>query len=426
MYTAPPASAFSTSTKVTITATSITNPEITSSVQITVSPFLVVLQPGLFQTNASLTLNEGDQLFINTSVLNDNSTNGVTWSLSPAIGAGSLVAPQPFLVEYVAPSTVSSPTTATVTATSVTSPTSTASLEITVFPSGAGVNVSALHVDGGPVPGQTHVNGAFTSVTVCKPGSTTACQTVDGVLVDTGSSGLRILQSQLPLVSLPTLNDGNGNIFENCDLFPDGSYLWGPVSLADVYISGEIAPSAHIQVISSSSTLPPSSCSNGGTINDNTPQLLGANGILGVGLEPTDCTLAGINYCDGSFQPSPPNIYYKCPRAGCALTDSSIIAARGQQVTNPVSLFGSDGNGVILDLPAVVGAQSSVTGRLIFGIGTESNNGIGNATVLTLDSNDHFTTVFNGQSLTSSTIDSRSDGLFFPDSLPTWRMPVNS
>jgi hypothetical protein len=55
---------------------------------------------------------------------------------------------------------------------------------------------------------------------------------------------------------------------------------------------------------------------------------------------------------------------------------------------------------------------------MIFGIGTESNNQLGSATVLTLDSSDHFTTVYNGQSLTRSFIDSGSNALYFPDSLP--------
>jgi hypothetical protein len=168
----------------------------------------------------------------------------------------------------------------------------------------------------------------------------------------------------------------------------------------------------------------PDSCSNGGTNNLNTPQLLGANGILGVGPEPTDCTLAGVNLCDGSSQSTPPNLYYTCPSTGCAATDSPVIVPAAQQVTNPViefsnvSSFTRDNNGVILQFPSVSGAESTVVGTLTFGIGTESNNQLGNATAFTLDSNDHFTTVFSGQTLTNSFIDSGSEALFFPDSLP--------
>jgi hypothetical protein len=57
-------------------------------------------------------------------------------------------------------------------------------------------------------------------------------------------------------------------------------------------------------------------------------------------------------------------------------------------------------------------------GTMTFGIGTESNNSLGSATIFTLDANDNFTTTYNGQALTNSYIDSGSNALFFPDSLP--------
>ena len=40
---------------------------------------------------------------------------------------------------------------------------------------------------------QAAVNIMYVKVTVCVPGSTTTCQTIDHVQVDTGSQGLRIL-----------------------------------------------------------------------------------------------------------------------------------------------------------------------------------------------------------------------------------------
>jgi hypothetical protein len=430
IYTAP--TNFSTNTTVTITATSISNPNIATSLAIKVSPLVVTLDiysalTGNLNPAAAQTVDQGQQVgIIEAQVSNTTipSQQDVTWALSPASGAGLLTA-QPGGVTYSAPSTVSSPLTVTVTAISVVNSGATASLEITVLPSGAGSNVAAVNVNGGPVSTQIYPNGAFTSVTICNPGSTTACQTVDGILVDTGSSGLRILQSEIPLLKLSTFLDGNGSTLENCVSLADGSYLWGPVSLANIYISGEFGSTTPVQVISSSNIAVPDGCSNGGTTNENTPQLLGANGILGVGPEPTDCTLAGVNLCDGSTQSTPPNLYYTCPSTGCATTDSPVIVDASQQVTNPVTKFSNtisftnDNNGVILQLPSVSGAESAVSGTLIFGIGTETNNQLGNATVFTLDSNDNFTTVFAGQTLTNSFIDSGSNALFFPDSLPT-------
>jgi hypothetical protein len=158
---------------------------------------------------------------------------------------------------------------------------------------------------------------------------------------------------------------------------------------------------------------------NSSAASDYTPQLLGANGILGIGPEPTDCTLSGVNYCDGSVQATPPNQYYACPSTGCAAADSPVTIGASFQVSNPISLLSSaDTNGTIIQLPAVSDPQASTMGTLTFGIGTEFNNRLGNETVFTLDANDNFTTLFNGQLLTNSFIDSGSNALRFPDSLP--------
>jgi Protein of unknown function (DUF3443) len=419
-------------TTVTITATSISNPTVSTSMPLKAVPLTIALAMGTFgavQFPASpQTVNPGDQLEFTASV-NNIYVQGVTWTISPSSGAGSIVPTSfPNTVMYVAPAAVTAPTPVTLIAAYQGA---TAGVPITIFPSGGGPNVAAVTVDGGPVPGQSSRNRLFTAVTICSPGSNagSTCQTIDGILVDTGSSGLRILQSQLTLFQLPTLVDANGNTLENCMPLLDGSYVWGPVSQADVYIGSEKAAysttaGGAIQVISSTAVPNnvPTACSNGG-IDRYTPQLLGANGILGIGPEPTDCTVAGKNYCDGSTQPVATNRYFSCPSVGCSPTDSSVIVSALQQVTNPValstSMIGTDNNGVILDLPAVSGAESAVTGRLIFGIGTKLNNSLGNATIYTLDSEDYFTTIFNGQTLTSSFIDSGASALLFPGSLST-------
>jgi hypothetical protein len=94
--------------------------------------------------------------------------------------------------------------------------------------------------------------------------------------------------------------------------------------------------------------------------------------------------------------------------------------SQAQQVQNPVALFASDNNGVIVELPAVSGAEASVSGSLVFGIGTQSNNVLGSAKVYTTDQNLSFTTTFNNLSYPGSFIDSGSNGYFFQDSkIPT-------
>jgi hypothetical protein len=418
VYAAP--TTVPTATAVTITATSVASSSVMVSLQISVqtSAITVSLSPAAPQT-----VNQGQQFAVNATLTNDTSKKGVMWSLSPNVG--SLVGATTAAVTYQAPGSVTTNTLVTLTATSVASSAATATLEITVFPSGAGPNVAALTVNSGPAAATNPAaNIAYVSVTLCEPG-TTICQTVDDVQVDTGSSGLRILQSAIPSLSLPTLTDTSGNTIDNCVQFADGSYLWGPVQQADVKIGLEEASGSNgelLQVVSTSSSGIPTACSNGSTTpgDENTPSALGANGIIGVGLEPTDCFVQGlVNLCDGSTGQGPPPAYFSCPSSGCASTDGPIVIAAANQVVNPVVLFGTDNNGVVIQFPSVPGAQSAapnLSGSLTFGIETQSNNTLGTATAFPL-ANDSFTTLYAGQTLTASVIDSGSNALFFPSSI---------
>src|SRR5205085_9306758 len=69
-------------------------------------------------------------------------------------------------------------------------------------------NVAPLVVDQGT--DGSAINSPFVSLTVCVPGSST-CQTIDHVLVDTGSYGLRLAASALaPLMALPSVATSDG------------------------------------------------------------------------------------------------------------------------------------------------------------------------------------------------------------------------
>jgi hypothetical protein len=289
-------------------------------------------------------------------------------------------------------------------------------------PPPAGQNVQPIAVNGGPLGNYT--NGAFVSVNVCVPGTST-CQTIDDVLVDTGSFGLRILASQLTIALTP-LTDSSGDQLNDCVQFLDNSFLWGTVDAADVKMAGEVASNTSIQVIANPTAYSiPTSCtttSTGTGTNEDTQALLGANGIFGVGPEPFDCGSA----CDPvtvATSGQPPLPYFACSTAiGCNPVPVSCgtlcgdTAIANQQVTNPVFNFSGDNNGVIIELPAVADAAATVNGSMIFGIGTQSNNALGTATVFTFEpQTDNFTTTYKGQAYSNSFIDSGSNGLFFPD-----------
>lgn len=276
---------------------------------------------------------------------------------------------------------------------------------------GSAQNVQPITVNSGPTG--NYANGAFTSVNICVP-STSNCQTIDGVLVDTGSVGLRILSSALT-ITLPQQNGPNGSPVVECLPFVS-AYTWGPVQSADVQMAGETAKDVPIQVLSDTAFPVTSGCANIGVPSADTLQSLGANGLLGVGLYLQDCGSA----CAQSGS-SNPGLYYQCPSSGCQV----IAEPTSSQVQNPVALFASDNNGVLIELPAVTGPEASLSGSLIFGIGTESNNSLGSANVYTLNSNASVTTSFHGQSYPDSFLDSGSNGLYFLDSAATG-LPVCS
>ena len=268
-------------------------------------------------------------------------------------------------------------------------------------------NVVPISVNSGPT--NDALNEPFVSVTICVPG-TSNCQTIGGILVDTGSSGLRILSSAVSL-PLPQQNGAGGAPVVECLPFVDG-FTWGPVQTADVRLAGEQASSVPIQIVGTDKfgTIP-SSCSSNGTA-ENTQADLNANGILGVGMFRQDCG-SGCTFAGSSN----PGLYYVCPTAATCQVTTEPIAS---QVVNPVASFATDNNGVVIQLPPVqTGGAPSISGSLIFGIGTQSNNSLGSAKVFTVDSRANFTTIFNGQTYAKSFLDSGSNGIFFLDSATT-------
>jgi hypothetical protein len=252
-------------------------------------------------------------------------------------------------------------------------------------------------------------------VTVCIAGTST-CKTITDVLVDTGSVGLRLFASVVSGLTLPNQMDtsGNHNVIAECLPFADG-YTWGPVATADVIIGGEKASAAPVNVIDDDGSFAtvPTSCTKGNGTSLNSVDNFGANGVLGVGILPQDCG----PYCaqPPSDQDTPGATYYSCTPSTTG-TCGVYSEAIGAQVTNPVALFPADNNGVILQLPAIPATgATTATGYLVFGIDTESNNALGNTTVLTIDpSSGTIITLFNGQTL-MGVLDSGSNGLFFAD-----------
>jgi hypothetical protein len=176
-------------------------------------------------------------------------------------------------------------------------------------------------------------------------------------------------------------------------------------------MAGQLAAALPVQVIADP-TVPsvPSDCSGTGLAMQSSTSLR-SNGILGVGLFAADCG----GTCANS---AAPRWYYSCNASGACQASAQPLS---QQVTNPVSAFALDNNGVVIDLPAVAATGApTVSGSLIFGIGTQANNVLGGATVLRANAQSGYvTTVSNNQTYSLSYLDSGSNALFIANA----RMP---
>ncbi|HEY3732142.1 MAG TPA: DUF3443 family protein [Steroidobacteraceae bacterium] len=287
--------------------------------------------------------------------------------------------------------------------------------------SGSESNVVTVTVGAGPAAAHGGTfNISYASVTVCIAGTST-CGTVDNVLVDTGSVGLRLMATALQAVglNLPTEPDPtqSGNTLAECLPFADG-YTWGPLASVDVMMAGETAHGISVNIIDDRHTFAaaPAACANSAMNTSlNSVTAFDANGVLGVGVFDQDCGFSCascVSLTGGCTTNS--DIYYSCTASNqCSL----VQVAMDTQVRNPVTQFAVDNNGVVLQLPSVPpGGQSTASGTLTFGIGTQPDNALGSAQVLAADNAGNIITQYKAQALSSSFFDSGSNGLYFPDS----------
>jgi hypothetical protein len=254
------------------------------------------------------------------------------------------------------------------------------------------------------------------TVTVCAPGSASACQTINNVLLDTKSFGLRVANSALgsTAASLPTLASGSGTLAQ-CALFAQ-SFTWGTIRTADVHIGGETASNIPVQVVGDlpDATIPSDNCTDRVPLAnaEDTANTLNANGILGIGVAITDCGTA----CGAAMSASNPSTYFSCPPNTTTANCTRVPVGVAQQVTNPVARFAADNNGVIVQFPAVPdGGSKTATGLVTFGINTQPNNAMpGTVTTIASDqAGDLRHSTFSGLTNVDAFLDTGSNGMFF-------------
>ena len=274
-------------------------------------------------------------------------------------------------------------------------------------------NVAPLVIDGfpcaagGTAGGANNANVPYVSVKICAPGSTTNCQIIDHVIVDTGSAGLRIASTALasnlqPGSGLPTVAGRNAaTSLAECETYV-ASYVYGPVVSADVYIAGKLVKNTNMQVFGAPGYQVPAACSNQGGTETDTTQAFNGNGLIGVSFDLLD------NYA----------MYFDCQNSALGQCTSNTSYAG---LPNIVSQFSSDNNGVVLALPSVpsTGLSTPTVGTLTFGVSTQANNTPAVSTLAIINDNLGEFAAKVGNTWYSAYIDSGTDLMYFNDNTNT-------
>ena len=207
----------------------------------------------------------------------------------------------------------------------------------------------------------SNINTPCVSVTICPDNAPTSstCTTVNNILIDSGSGGLRVFRSLLTNTNLTIESTSNGNEIADCVTYGDGSATWGPMALATLTLESlSTTQSIPIQLIDSTypNTTTSAICQSTDGL-PTTPTTLGFNGLLGT---------VPIVYDNVSS-------YYSCNQNSC----TQIINPQESQVAaNPIAFLPAGyENGVTFKFPALgdTGAINA-EGFAIFGVGTNIDN----------------------------------------------------
>jgi hypothetical protein len=206
-----------------------------------------------------------------------------------------------------------------------------------------------------------NVNSLFVSIKVCLPGKSnlTQCAIVDNMLVDTGSTGVRIGAWAIPSLAPMLLTQAGAtddklgtSPIAQCMPFASG-FTWGAIKRADILIGKKTASNLPIQVIADGAFATPADCVSYGGADLGSLAAMGANGTVGISNFTGD-SLDALNT-------AVPGLYYYCPsRNNCISTRME----ESKEVTNPVFMFASDNNGTVIRLP-VAGRRPGERGRSV-------------------------------------------------------------
>ena len=194
------------------------------------------------------------------------------------------------------------------------------------------------------------VNSPCVTVKICSSKDESNCTEIKDILLDSGSSGLRIFKERLRGLQLPNYYKNNQPVYE-CMQFIDGNQLWGSVNTAHIIFDGGVREhNLNVQVIDQDDSNLHSFCKS----SISSPAAYGYNGVLGVSPLIND-----------------KGIYYQCSNNKCVQTD--IAPLKG--VANPIRFLDKDNNGIMIELPDIPESGcGNATGYAVFGVNTASDN----------------------------------------------------
>ncbi len=240
-------------------------------------------------------------------------------------------------------------------------------------------------------------NRMVVNVTVCEP-NTERCATIDDVMIDTGSTGLRLEASAVPTwMRLPAFVRADGKPLAECLRFVHDT-AWGTLNRADVRLGGLTARSLPLQVIDDVFGAQPPTCPR----SDVRPT---SNGTLGVGQHLFDCQGSCEQRADV------PGVFVQ-DGTGWSPVEGAVEPS--SRLPNPVRYLPGHDNGIVIELPSPPdGGAREVAGTLTFGVVADNR---GDASkILRLDKAGRFTTVLDGRRFPTSYIDSGTDTYVFDD-----------
>lgn len=219
-------------------------------------------------------------------------------------------------------------------------------------------NTLELTVERGFDNGSTwYPNQPFVSIQVCQP-DLSKCVTIDKVLVDTGSFGLRIFDTALAGIT-PTGVTHQGGELRQCAGFGSG-YTLGRIVRIGLKMAGTQARDLPIQLIDSSAGTAPSGCAAMGSAQFTNKEQVGGNAILGIGPLGSDAS-------------SSLRVRYFTQVAN--QTNLLATVPENIAVPNPVTRLDQHNNGLVLQFPPVgLAGETTLKGTMTLGLNTANNN----------------------------------------------------